>query len=132
MKELIYVSRAAGNLSDAEYFDLETTSIVNNTRNQITGVLFFDNRNFMQIIEGPKAAIDQVMARIHQDPRHDSIVVHSEGVKLERSFPDWHMAFSDLRDANQKMGIFSRRLDHAAIKSEAVNTAKMLFDMTFR
>lgn len=63
----------------------------NNPALGITGALVCRHDIYLQLIEGPAAAIDSLYARILADDRHTNVeLLLSEGVG-ERLFPAWAM-----------------------------------------
>lgn len=94
MYRLIYVSR------EVEPFNLQRlTQLLPNVQhaNQtagITGVLFYCQGIFLQLLEGPRNAVEGIMGKIEKDPRHTAIIclVRKESTH-ERLFPDWRMGF---------------------------------------
>jgi hypothetical protein len=50
---------------------IEETSRKNNTRDNMTGMLLFNDRFFVQVIEGPRLQVTNALARIFADERHD-------------------------------------------------------------
>lgn len=63
----------------------------------ITGVLGFDGENFIQYVEGPRAAIHALRAALARDDRHVNFTVLSEGADVpERAFSNWQMGYADV------------------------------------
>jgi hypothetical protein len=63
----------------------------NNARDAITGALICRQDLYLQLIEGPSAAIETLFAKIGEDDRHQDVtVLHRAGV-TGRMFPDWEM-----------------------------------------
>ena len=93
---LIYVSIASDALTSAELLDLLRVSRENNVRDDITGLLLYKDRRFMQLLEGPEAAVCATYGRIARDPRHRDAALLLEGAIDERDFADWSMGFHDL------------------------------------
>lgn len=60
----------------------------------LTGALLFTGEHFAQVLEGPAAAIDQLMACVVADQRHDTIKVVARHTIVARQFGDWSMAYS--------------------------------------
>lgn len=58
----------------------------------ITGVLYSDGAYFVQLLEGPADAVEDVFASILADPRHEDIRVVERGPAERRWFANWHMA----------------------------------------
>ena len=61
-------------------------------------LLFHDNQ-FLQLLEGPEAAVRNCFGIIARDPRHTGLRVLLTDEVLERSFPDWTMGFERVEDA---------------------------------
>ena len=71
---------------------LLATSRRNNSRDGVTGLLFFNGKRFLQGIEGEAAAIERTFARIGRDERHHAMVALSDRTVTAREFGDWAMA----------------------------------------
>lgn len=63
-----------------------------NTELGISGALLVWNESIVQVLEGEEATVRALFATIHDDPRHDSVVVISEGTVAGRVFGRWAMA----------------------------------------
>ncbi|MEM6745535.1 MAG: BLUF domain-containing protein, partial [Pseudomonadota bacterium] len=127
---LTYTSRAAAEMPRGAVVSLARDAAANNLRTEVTGVLLADAGVFVQWLEGPKAHVDALMARIAADPRHRDVSVLSAGWAAERRFPDWPMQLAgtgltqgDVRtaagppvDADGAMRAFDRA---AALRSRA-------------
>ena len=93
---LIYVSIASGDLSEQQLVDILKVSRANNTRDEITGMLLYKDRRFMQLLEGPEGAVCAAYQRITRDVRHQDATILLEGATDERDFVDWSMGFQAL------------------------------------
>ena len=96
MYYLVYVSSATRLFTQQELVDLLQVSRRNNEPAQITGMLLYQDGNFMQYLEGPKDAVLTSMARISKDPRHHGIITLLQNETGEREFSDWAMGFKSL------------------------------------
>lgn len=67
---------------------------VRNARHGITGALLFTETYFVQIIEGPTAAVASLWANLQCDPRHEGLVLTHQGLIAERRFDGWDLAYS--------------------------------------
>jgi hypothetical protein len=66
----------------------------------ITGLLVFGGGIFFQWLEGPRDGVIAFMALIHEDPRHQAIVMLNPGEELgERVFGDLDMKLVSGEDA---------------------------------
>ncbi len=68
-----------------------TTSTRNNRRLDLTGALLFDERNFVQILEGPRSTLTTMLQTIMQDARHENLVLTLFDQIPQRSFKGWEM-----------------------------------------
>jgi hypothetical protein len=92
MKRLKYVSRYARDLTDTQLEALTRQAAEKNAGLDVTGILISSGRLFIQVLEGPAAAVDGIFARIREDSRHrDVLVLDVEEDCAERLFPDWSM-----------------------------------------
>jgi hypothetical protein len=90
LTRLVYASRHDGLASD-ELESILDSSVRNNMRDQITGILVVERDTIMQLIEGSREAISKCFARIMEDSRHHEVKVISCGDVSKRLFQDWHM-----------------------------------------
>lgn len=95
--QLIYTSRRADELSDAALHALLMDARVNNARRELSGVLLCSNDQFMQVLEGPRAEVEGLLARILVDRRHEDVRVALRRDVAVRDFSGWHMALHDTR-----------------------------------
>jgi hypothetical protein len=91
--ELSYLSEAVSDMSFLGLMRLLESARAFNQKNGVTGILFYDNQQFGQIIEGERASIMKVWKRIQEDQRHHRIELLEIREIDERSYPDWLMRF---------------------------------------
>lgn len=93
---LIYVSIAVADFGPAQLLELLRVSRENNARDEITGLLLYKERRFMQLLEGSERAVCATFSRIANDPRHHEPTILLEGSIEQRDFAEWSMGFQDL------------------------------------
>jgi hypothetical protein len=59
----------------------------------VTGVLCYDPVFFMQCLEGPRPAVNELYASILQDRRHTDVLLLEYTEVAERHFAEWSMGF---------------------------------------
>jgi hypothetical protein len=91
--ELIYVSLATREMSRADLTELLDQSRRKNARLNITGLLVYHQKEFMQLLEGNKDDIFSLYDTICQDERNTQNHLLWDGPIQQRSFADWSMAF---------------------------------------
>lgn len=92
-KELIYCSRVAPQLGVNGVYDILAQCTELNAQNNIGGVLMFNNRFFLQAIEGTVDVVDATFARVSRDIRHHSLLTVSESVHKSRRWSAWRMTY---------------------------------------
>lgn len=88
---LIYRSDATQPVDRALLRDIESTSKTYNRDHNITGLLVATDHQFLQVLEGPRAALNRLYVRIVQDPRHKNCTILTYHTLVRRGFEDWSM-----------------------------------------
>ena len=97
--QLVYISKATILYSQEELLSLLTKARSKNSALNITGMLLYKDRSFLQLLEGEKAQVADVFENIKCDARHHRINVLIDFEKTnKRLFPDWSMGFQKLDD----------------------------------
>lgn len=93
MHHILYLSKVIAPLEEAELVRLLEEARANNKRRNITGILVYSDRQFMQLIEGEEADLASLYAKLAQDPRHTGVIKLADKPIVTRSFSEWSMAF---------------------------------------
>jgi len=91
--ELSYVSKASQDVGILGLMNLLEGAVHRNRSSAVTGVLFYDNGIYGQILEGYPAAIAPIWASICDDPRHKDIEILDIDKLAKRRFTNWSMKF---------------------------------------
>jgi hypothetical protein len=94
LAHLIYVSEAVEAMTPADVETILLQARQKNRLRDITGMLVFDRRAFLQVIEGDAQRLTDLYARISQDTRHQRLKLLQFGALAERKFGDWNMGFA--------------------------------------
>ncbi|WP_170265337.1 BLUF domain-containing protein [Comamonas kerstersii] len=91
----LYHSQIAPDAPVSCVADIVKTARSFNQQHDITGMLIFDGMCFAQYIEGPEQAMEGLIARITEDPRHCQVVpmLHAQ-LQGVRRFARWSMAYA--------------------------------------
>lgn len=98
MYRIAYVSTATIDFSDDDMSALLIGARASNLRLEVTGSLLYRDGRFVQVIEGPEAAVRQLFERIARDPRHTNIHLGACQAIETRQFTDWTMGYRPLND----------------------------------
>ena len=88
---LTYRSEAADPPASVELDALLQSARARNHSAGITGMLVYDKGRFLQTLEGPPEALEQIWSSIQLDPRHRNIEVLSRHIVPARLFSEWDM-----------------------------------------
>ena len=101
MVRLLYASTVADNFDPAELDNILNEARERNTREDMTGILFFTTSHFIQCLEGDRKAVNMLYNDMMKDPRHHSLVLLSYEDISERMFSSWQMAYIGPNDIEQ-------------------------------
>ena len=93
---MAYVSTASKLFDPAELREMLKEANERNKQSGVTGMLLYQDGQFMQVLEGEAEAVTATFSRISLDPRHHGIMVLIKGAVQQRRFSNWSMAFRDL------------------------------------
>ena len=96
LSHLIYVSNRKADCTEKEIENILSSCKKNNPPMNITGVLLYSDRKFIQLVEGDSRTIMDLYNKIKLDSRHEKARMISYGPIKEKSFPSWHMASRNL------------------------------------
>jgi hypothetical protein len=88
--QLIYSSRPFG-FDDATLNGILIAARYYNERDGITGALVCRSDVYLQLLEGPQAAVEAAFIRIKRDNRHLQVSKHCTTTVSARLFPHWAM-----------------------------------------
>lgn len=98
-KSVTYTSLAALDLDDDQLRSIHEAASSLNGIDGISGILLFNGTHFLQWIEGPPEAIDELIERLRTDPRHSGIEIRDEQLSDERMFGGWSMKLVRVRSS---------------------------------
>jgi len=125
---LMYASRAVPAVDQEELIAILKKSKANNAKSGVTGALCFSEGVFMQVLEGGRAAVNQLYTRIAADARHRDVVLLDYEEIDERRFSGWSMGQVNMSRLNPALLLkYSEcgKLDPYAVSGKA---SKALFD----
>lgn len=94
MRRIVYASFSHKPLGLDALFELLVHSRRANTARGVTGALFYQDRFFLQCLEGPTLEVSDLIERIARDRRHAAFTVLSDQPMVAtRLFSSWAMGF---------------------------------------
>lgn len=118
---LIYVSTMTEACDTSALQRILDVSHIKNSARKITGMLCYDPSFFLQCLEGPQEAVNELYGDIIKDVRHKHVTLLEYVTVDEREFGAWSMAFA--HSSNIDKNTFEKytrgaRFDPFALNSE--------------
>lgn len=98
-----YISKATQDMGVLALMRLTDQAAQINQRLGLSGVLFYENQHFGQILEGPHNEVLKIWEKIQRDPRHQQVRLLKMEEVEKRSFPAWSMRFFLAKEIIAKM-----------------------------
>jgi hypothetical protein len=93
LKQVIYVSEITDTSSNS-LTDIYDTSQKNNSEREISGCLLIGSNSYLQLLEGPESAVENLYSKIKVDSRHKKVKKLFEQHIEEKLFSSWSMKFA--------------------------------------
>ncbi|GAA0661538.1 BLUF domain-containing protein [Rheinheimera tangshanensis] len=105
--QLVYISERYRADGDQVINDIKLQAESNNQKLNITGALLFNDRYFLQYIEGEFNAINSLYNTICNDPRHNNVRLLLRKEIAERDFSRWSLGVKKLLDTEENQDLLS-------------------------
>ena len=99
---LCYVSSSNDNLSAKDLEHLFKVNKRNNTDLDVSGILIYNNGNFLQILEGDEKKVKSLFKKIQGDSRHNNLITLINNSIDERIFHDYDSGFIHFEDPKKR------------------------------
>ena len=100
---MVYVSTSIDEVDSDTLQSILATAQANNEAHDLTGLLVFDDKYFVQVIEGGRAAVSKLLGNLYKDTRHKDLVVLGFHAIHQRQFPNWSMQFVPAVDVTRNV-----------------------------
>ena len=103
---IIYLNSGLKDLTSSDVKEILVKAKENNRDKNITGILLYLDKNFIQVLEGEKEDVIKLYQKISLDHRHKNVIKVIEGNISSRQFDKWDMGFieidsDDLKDLSE-------------------------------
>ena len=93
LKQVIYVSEKTDTSYDS-LTNIYDISQKNNSESGISGCLLIGSNSYLQLLEGPDSAVENLYSKIKMDSRHKKVKKLFEQHIEEKLFSSWSMKFA--------------------------------------
>ncbi|NMP32521.1 BLUF domain-containing protein [Thalassotalea sp. M1531] len=90
---LVYVSRKPQHIAEEAITNILSFARSYNIKNNITGILCFNRKYFLQCLEGNRLTVNQTFQRILRDSRHEGVLMLDYREIERREFAQWNMGY---------------------------------------
>lgn len=97
---LVYFSAASAGMSYGALVEIMDHAQTRNVERGITGILCYGSGQFLQALEGERAAVNSLYHRIATDARHLGCQLVDVSEIAERAFPEWTMKVVNWEDGD--------------------------------
>lgn len=99
---LLYSSKTHNRLSETDLTQLLHQSRKNNQIIQINGILCYSHSDFIQVLEGPEAAVIKLYQKILDDDRHHDCQLINICLSTKYIFNNWSMGYIDISHGDMR------------------------------
>lgn len=129
---LVYQSQASRPLDASDLDILLLDARINNELANVTGVLLYGDRQFVQYLEGTRADVEQIYARITRASQHHRLEILEQGRLDTRRFQRWHMGFSEApQSVVQQLSQAQWQRDAPWLEDDAASSPGLMRLLTF-
>ena len=96
LHRLVYTSVRNTTCTDEEIDKIISSCKKNNPHRNITGILMYSKKRFIQYLEGSKDELTELYELIKTDTRHSGVMLRDISTIDERRFPSWHMGYKNV------------------------------------
>ena len=93
--QVLHVSQAAHTAFDMSDLDILKQGVSMNAKRGITGFLRREEGHFIQVLEGPRDNLIELLDKIMRDRRHFNMRIIDLRRIETREFPDWSFGYDD-------------------------------------
>jgi hypothetical protein len=107
LSQIIYSSNATQSMDSNELERILNDARIGNEARNVTGALVYGGGVFLQVLEGERVVLDELVANIRNDGRHGAMKVFHDAEISQRAFSEWRMAYlsSDIEDMARWAGL---------------------------
>jgi hypothetical protein len=127
---LVYASTAQSGVDLNEFKRILLQAQANNHRRDLTGMLAFNSKIFLQALEGSRDQINDLYARLLRDPRHNAVTLLNYKEIEERHWANWSMGFAAPNTDNRALFLkYSQQSIFNPYNMKADAVEKMLMEL---
>ena len=100
---LLYASTAHPSVDGNEYRKILLTAQTKNNEASVSGMLVFNQKYFLQVLEGDRSVLNALYNKIAKDPRHHSLEILGIEEIATRDYGTWSMGYAAPTTLNRSL-----------------------------
>lgn len=113
-----------------ELEEIIDVSLRKNGADGIGGVLFYDDRSYLQVLEGARDALAHCVLRISADPRHHWMTTLYSTPSMTRLFSSWGLGSAQLPGRRRTLSGFAEDLMQMSLPDRLSSVEKLCLDVS--
>lgn len=125
LARLIYSSFASGPITANDLRDILESARRFNSLFNITGMLCYGDKRFMQYLEGERTLVNQLYRKILLDERHKEVMILDYADIEKPIYKDWSMGFIDADNADIR-NFLTNKINASSFQPENMSSTQAL------
>lgn len=92
----------------------------------LTGILLYDGRRFLQLLEGDRSTVETLFRKISQDDRHYNVSVLFDREASERAFGNWAMGYRSIQSGTKLIGVGLECIQASTVENQVDETIELM------
>ncbi|MFK3866568.1 BLUF domain-containing protein [Pseudoalteromonas rhizosphaerae] len=130
LTRLIYASTITEHFNPSSLEEIIEKAALNNEKNNVTGMLCFNRKYFLQCIEGSRTNVNKTYNKILNDKRHTEIILLDYSEINAREFSNWSMGYVPTSRLSAQINLkFSGSSEFSPYKISGASAYMMMLEL---
>ncbi|CAM4279749.1 BLUF domain-containing protein [Pseudoalteromonas ostreae] len=130
LTRIIYASTITEHFNPSSLEEIIEKAVLNNKKNNVTGMLCFNRNYFLQCIEGSRTNVNKTYNKILNDKRHTEIILLDYSEINAREFSNWSMGYVPTSRLSAQINLkFSGSSEFSPYKISAESAYMMMLEL---
>lgn len=128
--EILHTALANKSFTESELIKIANSLAERNEALGITGALLYNNREFIQLLEGEKDNLKNLMSTVEDDTRHGNIHILWEGEVIDFGYSNYGLSIKMKSMINQKFQFFANPTGIISTGQQLMDELSSSFNLT--
>ncbi len=128
---LLYASKITAQLTQDDIEQILKSARKNNEKEEVTGLLCFNRKFFLQCLEGSRSSVNKIYHSISNDKRHDKLILLDYKEINSREFANWSMGYMPEMALTEDLNLkYSGSSEFDPYKMSGESCHQMLYELS--